>query len=482
MSSAYVLVAFAVCILLMILFISKWKIHPVTSILVATIILAISIGTPWDKIEGIINKGMADTLKSIAIVIVLGCILGKVLEETGAAVSITKATVKLFGEKRVLWAILLASAILGIPIWADTVVILLIPIVSNLALQTNKSMMSYGTALYMGALVTASLVPPTPGTAQQKVCTLPFGSIAISEVCANTTPLVPMVVKARPSSTTPVPTAAAALLHLPLSDAIMWGVLISIPSVFAAGLYCLTLKEPVAPQEEYIKSAEASKDKKLPSVGTSLAPIILPLVLIFLNTGINAMFPDTTVAKVFKFVGSPLAALLAGCLFSLVLTGAEWRSKKVMNDWVESALRSSAMPIMVTAMGGALAAFIKNAGVANAVAETVVQFSIPGIIIPILIAALIHVITGSNALGVMTAAALVEPMLGALGISPLAAFLACGTGALMFKHANSSGFWVTVTMSNMDIRQGIRAVGGGSTVAGVTGAAITVILHFAGII
>ena len=104
MSSAYVLVAFAVCILLMILFISKWKIHPVTSILVATIILAISIGTPWDKIEGIINKGMADTLKSIAIVIVLGCILGKVLEETGAAVSITKATVKLFGEKRVLWA------------------------------------------------------------------------------------------------------------------------------------------------------------------------------------------------------------------------------------------------------------------------------------------------------------------------------------------------------------------------------------------
>ena len=163
MSSAYVLVAFAVCILLMILFISKWKIHPVTSILVATIILAISIGTPWDKIEGIINKGMADTLKSIAIVIVLGCILGKVLEETGAAVSITKATVKLFGEKRVLWAILLASAILGIPIWADTVVILLIPIVSNLALQTNKSMMSYGTALYMGALVTASCRrPPAP--------------------------------------------------------------------------------------------------------------------------------------------------------------------------------------------------------------------------------------------------------------------------------------------------------------------------------
>ena len=328
-------------------------------------------------------------------------------------------------------------------------------------------------------------IPTTAGTGSESSWNIAINDTDNVKKVRDQSPYyVPVmsILDAKMMATVPGPVAAAALLHLPLSDAIMWGVLISIPSVFAAGLYCLTLKEPVAPQDEYIKSAEASKDKPLPSVGTSLAPIILPLVLIFLNTGINAMFPDTTVAKVFKFVGSPLAALLAGCLFSLVLTGAEWRSKKVMNDWVESALRSSAMPIMVTAMGGALAAFIKNAGVANAVAETVVQFSIPGIIIPILIAALIHVITGSNALGVMTAAALVEPMLGALGISPLAAFLACGTGALMFKHANSSGFWVTVTMSNMDIRQGIRAVGGGSTVAGVTGAAITVILHFAGII
>ena len=96
--------------------------------------------------------------------------------------------------------------------------------------------------------------------------------------------------------------------------------------------------------------------------------------------------------------------------------------------------------------------------------------------IPIIIAAIIHVVTGSNSLGVMTAAALVEPMLATLGISPVAAFLACGTGALMFKHANSSGFWVTVSMSNMDVNQGIRAVGGASTVAGFVGAAVTCLL------
>ena len=441
MPTSYILIAFTVCILLMIVSISKWKIHPVTSILVVSIILAISVGTPWEKIENTINSGLANTLKSIAMVIVLGCIMGKILEETGAAVRITKSTVALFGEKHVIWAIAAASAILGIPIWADTVVILLIPIVSNLALKTNKSMISYGTALYMGALVTASLIPPTPG-----------------------------------------PVAAAALLKLPLGSAILWGLVVSIPSVIAATLYCMTIKEPLLPKDEYVKSAADGETRELPGIGKSLLPIVLPLVLIFMNTIINAALPKTGIANFFKFVGSPLAALLAGCLFALLLTGREWASKKVQNDWVESALRSSAMPIMVTAMGGALAAFIKDAGVAKVIADGVVHAHFPGIFIPIIIAAAIHVITGSNALGVMTAAALVEPMLETIGVSPLAAFLCCGTGALMFKHANSSGFWVTVTMSNMDIRQGIKGVSIASTIAGATGAAITVALHFAGLI
>ena len=441
MSPTVILIAFAVCILLMIVSIAKWKVHPVTSILVVSIILGIAIGVPWEKIEGTINRGIADTLRSIAMVIVLGCIMGKILEETGAAVRITKATLSLFGPKHAIWAIALASAILGIPIWADTVVILLIPIVSNLALQTNKSMVSYGTALYVGGLITASLVPPTPG-----------------------------------------PVAAAALLKLPLGSAILWGLVVSVPSVIALTLYSMTLKEPLLPKEEYVKAAEKIDEAKLPGLGTSLGPIVLPLFLIFMNTLLSAVLPKSPITNFFKFAGSPLAALLAGCLYALLLTGKEWASKKVQNDWVEDALRSSAMPIMVTAMGGALAAFIRDAGVAKVIADGVVHFHIPGIFIPIIIAILIHVVTGSNALGVMTAAALVEPMLTTLGVSPLAAFLGCGTGALMFKHANSSGFWVTVTMSNMDIRQGLRGVGGGTTVAGGTGALITVILHFAGVI
>ena len=435
MSTSYVLIVFAIVIVLMIVLISKCKVNAAFGILIAALILAIALKTPWSEIEGAINGGFASTIEDVAIVIFLGCTMGTVLEKTGAAVRITKWAINLVGEKHIIWAIALSSAILGIPIWADTVVILLIPIVSLLAVQTKKSMMCYGTALYLGALVTASLVPPTPG-----------------------------------------PVSAAALLNVPLGQAIMWGAIVSIPSVIAATLYCLTLKTPVSPKEEFLKSAAEHESMQLPSLTKSLLPIVFPLILIFINTGASVIVPDTPVADFCSFIGSPLAALFTGCILSLLLTGKEWKTKKVLNDWVDEEPTAAAMPIIVTGMGGALATFVKNAGVADKIAELVVASSFPPILIPIIMAAIIHVVTGSNSLGVMTSAALMQPMLETLGISPVAAFLACGTGALMFKHANSSGFWVTVSMSNMDVKQGIRAVGGASTVAGFVGAVFTCIL------
>lgn len=441
MSTSYVLIVFVIAIALMIFLISKCNVNAAMGILIAAMVLAIGLKTPWQDIESTINSGFSGTIKSVAIVIFLGCTMGTVLEKTGAAVRITKWAISLVGEKHMIWAIALSSAILGIPIFADTVVILLIPIVSLLAVKTKKSMMSYGTALYLGALVTASLVPPTPG-----------------------------------------PVSAAALLNVPLGQAILWGIVVAVPSVIAATLYCMTLKTPVAPKEEFIKAAEESEKMELPSLSKSLLPILFPLFLILLNTGASIIVPDTGIANFFAFIGSPLAALFTGCILSLLLTGDKWKSKMVLNDWVNEGIVAAAMPIVVTGMGGALATFVKNAGVAERIAEVIVASPFPAILIPIIIAAIIHVVTGSNSLGVMTAAALVEPMLGTLGISPVAAFLACGTGALMFKHANSSGFWVTVSMSNMNVNQGIRGVGGASTVAGFTGAVLTCILVFAGII
>lgn len=442
MGTSYILSVFIIVIVLMILLISKLNIHAAFGILIASIALAIGLGTPWKDIEGIINEGFSGTIKDVGIVIFLGCVMGIILEKTGAAERITLSAIKLLGEKRIVWAIAFSSFILGIAIWADTVVILLIPIISEISLRTKKSMAKLGPILYLGALVTASLVPPTPG-----------------------------------------PIAAAGLLKLPIGKAIIWGLIISIPSVIAATFYLSHYNaDKVLPKDEYVKSAKEIVGENLPGIGISLMPIVLPLILIMLNTGVNLIMPETPFANFFTFIGSPLAALLTGCILSLILTGDKWRSKLVLNDWVDLGIKEAAMPIIVTGMGGALAIFIKQSGVADSIAQVVAGAGLPGAIVPIIVSALIHIVTGSNSLAVMTGAALVQPMLSTLGLSPLAAYLACGTGALMFKHANSSGFWVTVTMSNLDVKQGIRSVGISSTIAGGIGALITIVLSTIGVI
>ena len=138
MATGYVLAVFAVVIVLMIVLISKCKVHAAMGILLSAIVLAIALKTPWQDIENTINGGFSGTIKSVAIVIFLGCTMGTILEKTGAAIRITQWAIGLFGDDKMIWGIALASFILGIPIFADTVVILLIPIVSLLAVRTKN--------------------------------------------------------------------------------------------------------------------------------------------------------------------------------------------------------------------------------------------------------------------------------------------------------------------------------------------------------
>jgi GntP family gluconate:H+ symporter len=442
MSSTGIILAFAVAIVLMVIAISRFKIHPAMTILIVVLGLGVVIGMDPAVIVKTVEGGFGKTIGSIGIVILLGCLLGKVLEETGAAVKITNSVLRIFGKKNAIWAIIISSAILGIPVFADSVVIVLMPVVSTLALKVGASMAQYGTALYLGAYITHSLVPPTPG-----------------------------------------PLAGAVLLGVDLGSAIFWGIVVSIPAVIATTLYIKSVDLQVAPKEEFIKTAQnLTEEKKLPGLFLSYLPIVLPILLIMVASMLDAIDKKAPIAKAFSFIGSPLVALLLGVIVSLLLTGREWKTKKVLNDWVEDGLRLSAMPIVVTGLGGALAVLITNAKVAQQLAEAIGHSGIPALFIPFIISALVNTITGSNTLGVMTGAAITQPLLGGLGISPLAAFLACASGAQIFKHSNSSGFWVTVSLSNMSLAEGLRSVGGATFVSGLASFVTVLVLNYLGLL
>lgn len=442
MAGTGIIIAFVVAIILMVIMISKFKVHPAMTILIVVLGLGLAIGMEPGKIVSTVEGGFGKTIGSIGIVILLGCLLGKVLEETGAAVRITNSVLVIFGKKNAIWAIAISSAILGIPVFADSVVIVLMPIVSTLALKVGASMAQYGTALYLGAYITHSLVPPTPG-----------------------------------------PLAGAAILGVDLGSAIFWGIVVSIPAVIATTIFIKTIKLEISPKEEFIKTAQNLTDlKKLPGLFLSYLPIILPIVLIMIASMLKAIDKKAPLTQFFNFVGSPMVALLIGVIVSLLLTGHEWKTKKVLNNWVEDGLKLSAMPIIVTGLGGALAVLITNAKVAQQLAELIGKSGIPALFIPFIISALVNTITGSNTLGVMTGAAITQPLLAGLGLSPLAAFLACASGAQIFKHSNSSGFWVTVSLSNMNLAEGLRSVGVATCVSGVASFATVLVLNFMGLI
>ncbi|MEZ7005908.1 GntP family permease [Streptomyces sp. AD55] len=487
MSDAYTLIAFGGAIVALVLLIAKFKVHPVATLFVIVTSLGLLLGLGGEKTLKLVTEGFGSTMSSVGLLIIFGCVLGKMLELSGAALRITEEALRWFSGRKIPWAIALASAVVGIPLIADTVVLMLIPVVSAIAMRSGISMMRLGPVLYIGAYVMTSLLPPGPG-----------------------------------------PLAASALLGVDLGPAMLYGALVGIPGIIAATLYLLTIKTYVAPKAEYVDHLPAavpagrgagpgtgtggtgdadgasgtgeaasaggttvtrettgtgSAADRLPSLRLSLVPIFIPIVLIMLDSYVVDMVGEkSALGGALSFLGAPLMALFIGCLTALPLFGRDWRRKSTLNDLFEAGLKLAALPLALTGVGGALALIIRDTKVADGAADMIREMGLSPIIVPFLVAAAICTITGSNILGVMTAAAIMEPLMAGLGISALAVYLACGTGAQIMKHANSSGFWVTTTLSNLTVGQGIRSIGVASAISGVTGFAILYVLYATGLV
>lgn len=482
MSDAYTLVAFGGAIVALVLLIAKFKVHPVATLFLIVTTLGLVLGLGGDRTVELITEGFGSTMSSVGLLIIFGCVLGKMLELSGAALRITHETLRWFSGRKVPWAIALASSVVGIPLIADTVVLMLIPVVSAIAMRSGMSMMRLGPILYIGAYVMTSIVPPGPG-----------------------------------------PLAASSLLGVDLGEAMLYGALVGIPGIIVATAYLLTIKTYVAPKPEYVDHLDATAqsgggeesgdgkaegghgkhdagtgrgaggamatgggagaEDKLPGLLPSLIPIFCPIVLIMLDSyAVDVVGEDSAAGGIMSFLGEPLIALFIGCVFALPLFGRAWHSKETLNDLFEAGLKLAALPLALTGVGGALAQIIQDTEVAESVADIIRDVGLAPIVLPFLVAAAICTITGSNILGVMTAAAIMEPLAQGLGISTLAIYLACGTGAQIMKHANSSGFWVTTTLSNMTVGQGIRSIGVASALSGVTGFAILYALYGFGLV
>jgi len=417
-SMSQMLIGLALGIILLLVLAIKTRIHIFVALILASITTGVVGGLPFAKVISAITSGFGSTLGSTGIIIGLGVMMGAILEKSGAAEQMAFSIIKFIGKAKEEWAMALTGYIVAIPVFSDSGLIILTPLAKSLSRLTRKSVIGLGLSLAIGLQLAHVFIPPTPG-----------------------------------------PLAVAGILEIDMGMMILWGILLTIPTLIMSTLYAKWLGKKIYMipnedgtdfdrkefKEEYIKSikniAQIYKDKNLPNAWLSFAPIVIPLILILGNTTVSFLKLDNGLADILKIVGHPIIALIIGLLFALYGLGKSL-SKAETNAAIENGVKSTGMILFITGAGGALGFVVRDAGIGNALGEAVLTIGIPGILIPFVIAALMRIALGSATVALITAATLTAPIVPQLGLNPTLVAMSTCAGAVSFSYFNDSGFWV----------------------------------------
>ncbi len=438
MTGLPLILVFILAIILMIIMISKFKIHPFISIMLISLVLGIIAGIPIvDKtledgsrvsgLAGVIGAGFSGTFSSIGIVIILGALIGSILEVTGAALKLADMVIRLVGKNNPVLAMELMGWVVSIPVFCDSGFVILNPIRKALVQRTRESSVSMTVGLASGLYIAHVFIPPTPG-----------------------------------------PIAAASTLGIGNNLLLVMGlgVVCSVFPLIAGYIYAKFIGKRVKADDEAdaadkVKSYEelVAEYGKLPSGFSSLAPIIVPIILmalssIFSMAGITGVFADLV-----AFLGTPIIALAVGTAFAVAqLAGAGKMSDfyKICND----TLMTVGPILFVTAAGGVLGKVISASDMVNYISTHAEVLSAMGIFFPFLLSAILKSAQGSSTVALTTTAGIVAPLLPVLGFtSPIQVTLVCmaiGAGAMTVSHANDSYFWVVTNFGAMSPDRGYK--------------------------
>lgn len=427
----------AIAILIIVVLISRFKVHAFLALLVASFFVGLAAGMNPAEVSKTIMKGFGGTAERIGIVIIAGTIIGVFLEKTGAALTMAEAVLKWVGEKRPALAMSIIGYITSIPVFCDSGFVILSALNKSLSKKTGVSMAVMATALSTGLYATHTLVPPTPG-----------------------------------------PIAAANNLHAELGMVIAVGLLVAIPVTIAGYLWATRFACRYDVQAASSVSYEELRGQfaQLPGGFAAFTPLVLPILLIGLKSVTNfpgAIFGKGTLKLAIDFVGEPMVALLLGLIACLMLL-APRLDEEVMSNWVGQGLKDSASIIMITGVGGSLGALLAASKIADYLGSSLAVFNL-GIFLPFIIAAALKTAQGSSTVALITTSTIVFPLLESLGLaSPMGAVLATaavGCGAMVVSHANDSYFWVVAQFSDLKVDTAYKCQTLGTLMQGLVGIA-----------
>ncbi|EGR4163468.1 GntP family permease [Vibrio cholerae] len=427
---------------------TKFKVHPFLALLLAAFLGAFAYGLPADTIAKTITTGFGGILGYIGLVIVLGTIIGVILEKSGAAITMADTVIKLLGERFPTLTMSIIGYIVSIPVFCDSGFVILNSLKESLAKRLATSSVAMSVALATGLYATHTFVPPTPG-----------------------------------------PIAAAGNLGLESQLGLVTAIGLFVAAVAAiAGMLWANRFQAV--EADIIDSQESPKQDwqalkasygQLPSASQAFAPIFVPILLICL--GSIAKFPSFPFGQgmlfeVLGFLGQPLTALLIGLLLAVRLLKSADKVAE-FGERISQGITAAAPILLITGAGGAFGAVLKATPLGDYLGTTLSALGV-GIFMPFIVAAALKSAQGSSTVALVTTSALVAPLLGQLGLDSemgrALTVMAIGAGAMTVSHANDSFFWVVSQFSRMSVGLAYRAQTMATLVQGVTAMAVVYVL------
>lgn len=430
-------------LIIMLVLIIKFNIQAMISILIGAISIGLIAGMPVDYIVTAVNDGIGNTLKGIALLVGLGSMFGAILEVSGGAQTLAVTMVKWFGDKKAAWALGITGLVIAMPVFFDAGLIILIPLAFSLAKRTKRSSLFYVIPLLAGLAVGHAFIPPTPG-----------------------------------------PILVANMLGVDLGYVMIVGILCGACAMVVAGpiwgsicgkKFNIAVPDHVANQADFDES-------KLPNFWVIVGIILIPLVLIILDSLAGIIPALAPMQPILGFLGEPFVALLIATVIAMLVLGIKHGyTTKELEKVMTKSLEPTGLILLVTACGGVLRYVLQYSGLGDIIGNAVSSMSLPIVVLAFIVAALVRICVGSATVAMTMAAGIIAAIPGISELSPL--YLACTTaavagGATVCSHFNDSGFWLVKSLIGMDEKTTLKTWTIMETLVGGTGFVVALIISF----
>jgi GntP family gluconate:H+ symporter len=486
--SWYLVACAAGAVLLLLFLIARVRLHPALALAVAALALGVASGMPLKQVPLSFTTGVGNLMAHIAIVLGLGAVLGRLLAGSGGASALGRVLVENCGPKGLPWALLGLGILVGMPVFFEVGLVLLMPIVAEAARRTGRPPVLAGMPLLAGLSIVHGTLPPHPAAM-----------------------------------------LAVVQYHADLGRTILWGLVVGLPAAAIAGpglgwLLCsrwdnrqkkatpgtideeLPLFAPTYEEEMKIEEAEGDASNRVPQVSLlrsgndsqnaswnektpppagpirAAAAVLLPITLIFLGSWADSIAaPSSLVNQILHFIGSPDIALLIAVLVALVTLGSriqtgQHHGRELLRKLTTESFEPIANVLVILAAAGGLSGVLRDSGAAQATVGLALGAHMPPLLLAWLLAAVVRVSMGSATVAMAVASSVLAPLASHAGVRPELLVLATGTGSLILSHVNDPGFWMIQSFFKMEVKDTLATWSVMETVLSIAGLGTTLLL------